>query len=412
MKRHVIVGNGGAAISAVEALRSTGSADQITLISGERSPACCPVLTTYFLSGVIPYDAMFYRDWGFYQRNDVRLVLGRPAAQLDVGAARVELDNGAVVNYDDLLIATGSTTPIPPIPGIAPERVLTLWSAEDALAIEEASRRAATVAILGAGFIGLQVADAMHKKGKRTVVVEMADRVLPQVMDHQGAAILHERMLSTGVDLRLGEQVVRIQQEGTDLALCLSSGTNVKADLVIVATGVKPNIGWLERSGLHTALGLMVDEQGRTNVENVYAAGDVAESYDAVTQRSRVNATWTNAVEQGRAVGLTMVGKTVPRLAGTQVNVFTLFGVPCASAGVSGADPGGCEVRVERGPAYRKLLFRQGVLVGALLVGEVDEIGILASVIRRQPALYAQQCLEQSGFSALARLFSQPCGGW
>lgn len=406
----MVVGNGGAAISAVEAIRSTGSTDQITLISDERSPACCPVLTTYFLSGILGYESMFYRDWDFYHRNRVRLMLGESARGIDARNRRVELDGGVPVDYDNLLIATGSTTILPKVPGVDSPGVLTLWNARDALAIQDAARAAETVTIVGAGFIGLQLADAMARRGKRIAVIEIADRVLPQVMDHRAAEILQGHMRAAGIELHLGERVVRIEQEAGRLTTWLRSRSLVDSDLILMATGVKPNIGWLEGSGLSCSTGLIVDGQCRTNVEGVYGAGDVAESVDPLERRSMVNATWINAIEQGRAAGFAMVGKPTLRLAGAQFNAFTLFGVPCASAGESAADPGESDIVTSVGPTYRKLLFRNGALTGALLVGEVDEIGILASAIRR-PRAYEAEYLELSSFSALARAFATGLGG-
>lgn len=386
MKHLVIIGNGGAAISALRAIRSVSRSCRIALISAEDCPAYSPVLTTYYLSGTIPYRGMFLCQRDFYRRHGVRAILGDRVVAVEPDGQRVLLASGEAVPYDELLIATGSTVAVPPIPGA--DTCLTLWTARQARQLKEQARRARRVAVVGAGLIGIQIVDALLRWGKRVVVIEMQDRLLPRVMDGTGAAILEEKLLATGVELHLGQQVQEVRHKDGGKELLLGSGCVVEVDLVVFATGVRPNTGLLAGSGVKLSPGVEVDGGGRTNVDHVFAAGDVAQALDPATGRWQVNATWTNAVEGGWVAGLSMAGARASRRRSTRVNILSPLGLSIASVGmVEPQEPGDDELVRRNGLAYQKLVFRRGRLVGAVLVGEVEAAGILASLMDREGPL-------------------------
>ncbi|MEK7777034.1 MAG: FAD-dependent oxidoreductase, partial [Chloroflexota bacterium] len=161
MKRHVIIGNSHAAISAVQAIRSVSSKDEVILISREDCPAYSPMLTPCYLSGDMPYEGMFFCDKAFYQENRVDTLLGKRVVKVTPKSKSVSLENGASVSYDTLLIATGSNSQVPPIPGTQLPNVFTLWSAEDARKIADAMSGAKTVAVVGAGLVGIDCVNVM-----------------------------------------------------------------------------------------------------------------------------------------------------------------------------------------------------------------------------------------------------------
>jgi len=155
----------------------------------------------------------------------------------------------------------------------------------------------------------------------------------------------------------------------------------------VLCTGVRANIELVQGSGVATQRGILVDEACRTNIEGIYAAGDVAESYDPLTDHTQVQATWPNAIEQGRVAGANMAGANIHRLRRTRYNVFSVHGLPCASLGVVEATGEGWREEVgQAGERYRKLLFRDGRLAGAVLVGDISEAGALLALIERQVA--------------------------
>ncbi|MDP6347276.1 MAG: FAD-dependent oxidoreductase [Dehalococcoidia bacterium] len=384
MKHLVITGNGGAALNALRAIRSVSRSHHITLISGEDCPAYSPVLTTHYLCGTISYRKMFICNRDFYRSHGVKTILGDGAVAVEPDRQRVVLAGGQAVPYDELLVATGSSVTVPPIPGAG--ECLTLWSAADARRIKGVSQNASTVAVVGAGLIGLQIVDALWRRKKKMIVIEMQDRVLPRVMDAAGAAIMQERLEGAGVQLRLGQQVWEVAQRGGGKGLRLSSGETVEADVVVFATGVRPNTGLLEGSGVALSPGVTVDEGGRTSAEHIYAAGDVAQGTHPITGRTQVNATWTNAVEGGWVAGLNMAGGSgFSRWRPARVNILSPLGLPVASLGEVDSPESGYDELVRRnGSTYRKLVFHRHRLVGAVLVGEVEAAGILSHLMDRE----------------------------
>ncbi|MDO8750276.1 MAG: FAD/NAD(P)-binding oxidoreductase, partial [Dehalococcoidia bacterium] len=255
MKRHVIIGNSHAAISAVQAIRSVNGEDEVILISREDCLAYSPMLTPCYLSGSMPYEGMFFCDKAFYQENKVDTLLGKRVVKVTPKSKSISLDDGDSVSYDTLLIATGSTSRVPPIPGTQLPNVFTLWTAEDARKIGDAMRGAETVAIVGAGLIGIDCVNVAMGKGKKVILIEMLDQVMPQAMDTEGSRIVEARMRQQGVELHLNERLLGIEARRGRLSLSLASGTRVQAQVAILATGVAPNVGLLEGSGVRVATG-------------------------------------------------------------------------------------------------------------------------------------------------------------
>lgn len=392
MKKHLIVGNGGAAISAVTAIRSINSDDEITIISKENCLAYSPALTTYYLSGNIGYADMFICDEMFYRQKRVNTLLARRVVKVDPKLRKVYTDGGELRKYDDLLIATGSSSIVPSIEGVNLPGVFTLYTADDAKRIISFFEGKETVAIIGAGLIGIQVLGALITRGKKVFLVEMMDQILPQILDPQGARILEERLRQKGVDIRLSEPVLGIYDNNGKKVIWLAPGAELTVDAVILAVGVYPNVDFLQDSGIEFSSGVIVDEHCRASTDGVYAAGDVAEAPDAVTGRHVVNATWPNAIEQGRVAGLNMAGKEVSILRNRRFNAFSLFGFPCVSLGLIRAEGMELdEIVSQDNVSYRKLFFKEGLLVGSVLLGETEDAGIIVSLIERRglsPHLY------------------------
>lgn len=387
MNRHLIIGNGGAALSTLRAIRSLGNDDEITLVSQESCPAYSPVLTPYYISGRIAYSALFLCQASFYRKQKVNAILGKRAVAVEPASQRVRLEDGQKLPYDELLIATGSTPVVPAIPGA--ELGLTLWTARDAQRLKAAVRRVDSVAVVGAGLIGIQVVDALLKLNKRVSLMEMQERVLPRVLDETASVMVSARLSEQGVALYLREQVTEVRRARGRKQLLLSSGARIEAGAVVFAIGVKPNVDFLKESGIRTDKGVVVDEAGRTNVECVFAAGDSAQPPDPASPasgifdgRTEINATWTNAVEGGWVAGLNMAGKPAVRRRLARVNTLSPGGLPIVSLGQIGLDQEDDEVEVRRDEySYRKLVFRGRRLVGALLVGDIAEAGILGHAI-------------------------------
>jgi len=408
VKTHVIIGNSGAAISAVRAIRNVNREDKIILLSKEDCYAYSPVLTTYYLSGEISYEDMFFCNRNFYIEHKVKAILGKKAVGVDTDNKKIRLEEGRSLRYDSLLVATGSSSLVPPIEGAELPKVFTLWTADDAREILKVARRAKRVVVVGSGLIGMQTLKAMAERKKMIVLIETMSQIGPEVLDRDAAKIIQAKMEKRGVDVRLNERVSGILERDGKKVLSLSSGRQVQADIVVLATGVTPNIDLLQDGGVTVSRGILVDEYARTNVEDVYAAGDVAEGFNPLTGKHMANATWTNAAKQGWTAGFNMAGMSVP-YPNLRVNISTLFDTHFASVGLLREEKKRNEVYIERvGENYRKLIFEGDLLVGALLIGEVEEAALLARFIeRRETYLKLKYELRtQKAFIPYSRLFT------
>jgi len=362
--------------------------NEITILSKEGCLAYSPVLASYYLGGSIGYQDMFICDESFYRQNRVTLLLGRKVVKVNSLLRKVYTESGEIVEYDDLLIATGSSSILPSFKGVTLPGVFTFYTIEDAKRLNSFLETRENVAVVGAGPIGIQILGALATRGKRLFLVEMMDQVLPEILDRRGARILEERLRQQGVGIHLNETVTRIHEKDTRRIISLSSGNELIADAVILSVGVRPNVDFLQGSGIKVSRGILIDERCRTNIDGVYAAGDVVESPDPVTGYTTMNATWPSAIEQGRVAGLNMADREISILHPLRFNALSVFGYPCLSLGLIREEGKKLEeVSSEDGGGYRKLFFRDRSLVGAVLLGETEGAGIIANLIEKRVTL-------------------------
>lgn len=385
-KRQVIIGNGAAGLSAIKAIRGIGSTCSITLISAENCNAYSPALITYYISGKIGKDNLFVVNDKFYRDYNVKTILGNKAVRIDPPNQMAYLEDGNKVEYDNLLIATGaSPRHLDNIDVNLSQRVLTLRTIEDAEKIMKLNENVNEVIFLGAGLVSLQVASAIYRKGTQFTFIVGSKQVLSQNIDADCAAIVQKEIESWGVSFLLGRSVKEIERKGDRLVVILDSGEELRAGMVIVGKGVDANVQLIKNSSVKVKKGILVDESMRTNIENIFAAGDVAEGKNLVTGENDVLQTWLNACEQGRIAGLNMAG--YPRSSGgaLNANITHIFGLTIATIGLSKSS-NGCLVEElkfsdPRQRIYRKVIFDKNRIVGAVLLGRVDDAGLIRSLI-------------------------------
>lgn len=400
--RYVIVGNSYAAVGAVESIRELDSQGEIVIISDEPYHAYGRPLITYWIGGEVSDDQMDYRPAAWYERKRVETRLGQAVTQVDPAGRRVILEDGEQVAYDRLLICTGGQPIIPPIEGVDAEGVFTMTRFDDARAFKAwANQERVQAGVnIGAGLIGLSVFKALKGVQIKLTLVELLDRVLGLALDHQSSALIERRLAEAGVDVRTASAAEAIlkDEQGRVEAVRLKSGAVIPCQTVIVAVGVRPNAGLLQGSGIEVNRGVVVDETLRTNVEGVYAAGDVAEAWDVINQKNQVIAILPVAYEQGRVAGWNMAGGNRVYPGGIPLNSLPIFDLPLMTMGITLTDDRpDLDVLVHQadgGKTYRKLVFQGERLVGAILVGDVAHGGVLTSLIRsRQPVAYDRQAL-------------------
>lgn len=398
--RHVIIGNSYAAVGAVESIREADQQGEIVVISDEPYRAYGRPLITYWIGGEVREDQMDYRTAAWYESNRVETILGQKVTQVDPANRHVVLENGEKIAFDRLLLATGGTPIIPPIEGVDAEGLFTMTRFDDAKAFKAwaGQERVEAGVIIGAGMIGLSIFKAMKGVQIKLILVELLDRVLGLALDHESSAMIEKRLTEAGVDVRTASAAEAIlkDERGRVKAVRLKGGDEIPCQTVVMAVGVRPNVGLLEGSGIEVNRGVVVDEGMRTNFTTIYAAGDVVEAWDVVNQKNQVIAILPLAYEQGRVAGWNMVGENRVYPGGIPLNSLPIFDLPLMTMGITLTDERSeHEVLVDKtNGSYRKLVFDGERLVGAILVGNVAHGGVLTSLIRsRLPVTHDRQSL-------------------
>jgi NAD(P)H-nitrite reductase large subunit len=384
---HVILGAGPAGVTAAETLRSLDRKAEITLISGEPEPPYSRMAIPYLLEGNIGEAGTYLRQQpGHYDRMGIAVRHGR-AGGIDTAAKQLFAD-GSTITYDRLLIATGASPTIPRMEGANLPGVHTCWTLADARQILELADRGAPVVLVGAGFIGSIVLKALYERGCDLTVVEIAPRMVARMMDDVAGGMLKRWCEAKGVRVLTGTRVERISKPGNGagegLNVTLSDRSTIPARLVVMAAGVKPNVGFLVGSGIAVDTGIRVNDQLATTARDVYAAGDCAEATDLSTGNADVLAIQPTAVEHGRIAALNMAGKPTRHRGSLNMNVLDTMGLISSSFGLwQGADGGnGAKAVDEGGWRYLRLEFKGDRLVGAQAVGLTDHVGMLRGLIQ------------------------------
>lgn len=386
---HVIVGAGPAGVIAAETLRAVDPASSVTLMCGEDEPPYSRMAIPYLLAGNIGEDGTHLRHAdGHYDSLRIALRRGR-AASVDADEREIVLEDGSSLRFGRLLIATGSRPSRPPVAGIDLPGVESCWTMTDARRIAAAARPGSRVVLMGAGFIGCIVLEALAARGVELTVVETEDRMLPRMMDDAGATMIKRWCEAKGVTVLTGTMVESLERPDGTLRLTLTGGVDLKADLVVCATGVVPNIGFLEGSGIETDRGILVDDRLRTNKDGVFAAGDVAQGPDFSTGEKTIHAIQPTASEHGRIAALNMAGIDTPYRGSLVLNVLNTLGLISSSYGLWQGVEGGerAVARDDDACKYLRLEFDSDILVGSLSLGLTQHVGVLRALIQTKTPL-------------------------
>ena len=393
--RHVIIGAGPAGVVAAETLRRIDPSSRIVILGDEPEPPYSRMAIPYLLADNVGESGTYLRHGdAHFETLDVEVRQAR-AAGVDTAKKSVALTGGSAIGYDRLLIATGACPIKPPIEGIDSEGVENCWTLADARRVLTGAQPGSRVVLMGAGFIGCIVLEALAARGVELVVVEMADRMLPRMMDETGGAMIARWCESRGVTVRTATRVTGIARANGKLTLATDPGDPIEADLVVCATGVSPNTGFLAGAsgaagaGIECGDGILVDHRLRTSAEDVYAAGDVAQGPDFSTGRQEVHAIQPTAVEHGRIAALNMAGAETPFRGSLSMNVLNTLGLVSSSFGLwMGAEGGERSTAVDATRSrYLRLEFEDDRIVGALALGLTQHVGVLRGLIQTRVRL-------------------------
>lgn len=378
--RYVIIGGSAAAIGCIEGVRSVDKTGEIILITGETEWNYSRPLISYLLEGKTTRDKMWCRPDSFFTRNGVTVKAGVLATALDAGDRTVRLSTGERLAYDRLLAATGSRPFVPPIPGLETvERTFCFQTLSDASALAEALRPESRVLILGAGLTGVKCAEGIRGLCAQIAIADLAPRVLPAVLDDTAAAMVQARMEEKGVRFYLNDSAAAFRGNTARL----QSGTELEFDVLVTAVGVRPNTQLVADAGGAVDRGILVDGRCATTLPDVYAAGDCAQGYDAVSGEKRMLPLWPNAVLQGETAGINMAGGRADYTQGIALNASGMFGLHMVTAGSYEGE----SFTVQRDGSYKRLVTADGVLKGVIMVGDVSRAGIYTDLIRKKKPL-------------------------
>lgn len=377
---YVIIGNSAAAVGCVEGIRSVDQDGSVTVISSELYHVYSRPLISYLLYGKTDEQRMKYRPDDFYARNRVTPMLGVTVTKVDYEGKKVLLEDGAAVPFDKLLFATGSSPFVPPMQGLDEvENKFSFMKLDDAKQLSAALQPETRVLIIGAGLIGLKCAEGIRSKVKSIAVVDLAPRILPSILDETGAAMMQKHIEENGVTFLLNNSVTQFHKNSAEL----KNGGTVDFDVLVLAVGVRPNTKLAAEIGCKVNKGILSDEHCATNLKDVYAAGDCSESLDITDRQYHVLALWPNAYLQGETAGIDMAGGEKRYDKAIPMNAIGFFGLPIVTAGSYQGET--CVAQDER--MYKKLVTRDNLLKGFIIIGDIARAGIYTSLIREETPL-------------------------
>lgn len=388
---HVILGAGPAGVIAAETLRKLDSSATVTLVGDEPEPPYSRMALPYYLIEQIDERGTYLRKTdGHFKALGIDLVQDR-AASVHPAERRVRLEKGGDLNYDKLLIATGSHPVSPPISGMDLPGIYPCWTLAHGRSIAREAQKGTKVVLMGAGFIGCIILEALAGRGVDLTVVEMEDRMVPRMMNQTAGGLIKDWCGTRGVKVFTSTRVDAIEkgQGGHRFRVVLNNGQALDADLIISATGVRSNIAFLKDSGIKTDQGILVDRHLRTSDENVYAAGDVAQGMDFSTGEYSVQAIQPTAADHGQLAARNMAGRKVAHRGNVNMNVLDTLGLISTSFGLwMGAEGGdSAEICLPERFRYINLQFQDDVLVGATSLGMTDHVGVLRGLIQSKTRL-------------------------
>ena len=390
MPKYLIVGASAAGIGAVEAIREVDPAGTVTVISEEHCPQYSRPMISDLVSGKANFDKMMCREHEFWEKKDVQALTGRTAVSLNLAEKWVALDKGDHVNFEKLLIATGGKPFVPKIEGSEKEGVFTFTTLSDAESLTAKIENAKNAVVIGGGLIGVSVTEALVKRGLKVTMVELQDKILSLILDPTASEMIENVIRKAGVTIATGQTVKRIVGKPEDDKVVggaiLTSGEKVQCDLVIIAIGVIPRTELVAETDVKTNRGIIVDKFMRTNVQDVYASGDVAEAYDFVLGENRLLPLWPLAQLEGKVAGYNMAGKKAEYPGGTAMSSLKYFGIPVISIGVANPkDSDAYESLVKHEPErslYRKIVLKDNTIVGVTLVNDIENAGVLLHLMK------------------------------
>ena len=386
--KHLIIGSGIAGIQAAETIRSMDVNCSITLIGGENFLPYSRPMIGMLLEGSISPENMVIRQEEFFDSLRIDHVMGEWVQQIDLDNRRASTDKGKTYSFDRLLVATGADPRVIDVDGCHLRNIFHMRNEKHVTQISQSLSKAKNALVVGCGLGGLKAAQAFLHRGLTVTVVEKLNHPLPLVVDSKAGELISHELQNIGLEVKISSEVLSFDGNGKVKEAHLSDGSRISCDIVVVAIGFHPAVSFIPPETINVNMGIPVNRYLETNVRGIYAAGDVAECTDIVHNEKRANAMWPVAAEQGVTAGMNMAGRKVAYKGSLGRNVFRIGDTDILAGGL--VDPLPDETYTvytsedQRRKTYRKLLFREDILVGVVMVNAIEQGGVLLSLIHQQ----------------------------
>ncbi len=394
----VIIGNGPAAINALDNFRRYDRVSPVSIIAKERGPAYSRMLLPYWLEGRISHKDLFVRGLEYYHHHRAKVYFNSTVEKIDTAQGIARLKDKSCISYDRLLIAAGARPYKPTIAGLEGRGVHYLWTQENVKQLQVDFLPGKKLLVLGSGFIALQSAWIAVRKGLKVTICELMPRILPTAMDEQGARLLYRRMINYGVNIKVGTRVERFERKPNgEINVFIGEDKPAVFDCIIVGAGIRPNVKFLSNSQVAIDKGILVNNRMETNIPGIYAAGDVAQGPDYLGERCIFAPLWPVAVEQGKIAGANMAGHSEDYRGSLSSNIAQIFDLTVASVGcIHDESAEGLVYLDEKDNKYIKIFLRDQIPIGGVVVGAPEDVTILGCL---QPFIRRQRPLGKNYFS-------------
>ena len=390
--KYVIIGGSAAAVSAAEAIRSIDKHSTIDLFSDENNALFSRVLLPYYVAEQLSKLLLNFRSADFFDELAITPHVGVRVEEILADSNTVKADDGKTYPYDKLLLATGGNAIIPKLPGVDKEGISPLKTMADADRV--LNMKGSKAVVIGAGSIGVESAISLLKRGMKVTLIEQLSQILPTVFDEEAAGMIQKAIEDMGVEVITGERATEFQGNGHVTAVATRDVT-VDCDMVLLAVGIRPAVELAKAIGIEIGSmgGIKTDNQMRTSSPDIFAAGDVCQTFDIARNIPYVNAIWPMAFEGGRIAGLNMAGHKAIFQGSVRMNSIGNFvGFPAMSVGVTHPDE--CtyadeecyfeEIKNRTQNTYKKIILKNGCIVGGIFVGQTQKSGIITTLMRKQ----------------------------
>jgi len=388
LKRNVIIGNSAAGLSTLETLRRNDPDCEITVISREKGPAYSMVLLPYFIVGEIDKSNITITNGEYYQSLNANTIFEKTVIEIDTKRRHVLLNDGVHIPYDNLVICSGAFPNELSVEGAHLIPLKSLRTLDDALEIKGLFQTAQKILVIGAGLINLKLISLMKGKHIEFTVVEVADKILANMLDQSTAAIVENKMLESGVKLYKECILTKIKEgKGGKSVAVLSNSVELETDAVLFNIGISPNLSFIRSSGILVNKGILIDRYATTNIPNIYAAGDVVTVQERISGEYMTIGNWFNAVEQGKVAAYSILGKNQKYEGCLNINVTDLFGFTVISFGDFNGMSKNSNSIVRSDSArnyYRKIVVNEDKVIGGIFLNEKKLGGIYKSFLGRK----------------------------